>query len=115
MKNENSNPSVVGMSNADEHDLFHLFKTAECIKVTSVIPIKEELTSLELAVYNFLLNLNKDFQGLNQEFSLKFLKSKFDVKYSEDDLVDAFRNLDKKYYTECAFGDKGTCVWVKLL
>jgi len=115
MKNENSKTSVTGMSNADEHDLFHLFKTAECIKVTSVIPIKEQLTPLELAVYNFLLNLNRDFQGLNQGFSLEFLKSKLEVKYSEDDLVDAFRNLDKKYYTECAFGDRGTCVWVKIL
>lgn len=115
MKNENSKTSVTGMSNADEHDLFHLFKTAECIKVTSVIPIKEQLTPLELAVYNFLLNLNRDFQGLNHGFSLEFLKSKLEVKYSEDDLVDAFRNLDKKYYTECAFGDRGTCVWVKIL
>jgi len=115
MKSENSKTSGVGMSNADEHDLFHLFKTAKCIKVTSVIPMKEELTALELAVYNFLLNLNRDFQDQNEKFSLKFLKSKFDDKYSEDDLVDAFRNLDKKYYTECAFGDKGTCVWVKLL
>lgn len=115
MKNENSKPSVIGISNADKHDLFHLLKTAECIKVTSVVPIKEELTILELAVYNFLLNLNKDFPGHKEEFSLEFLKSKFESKYSDDELVDAFRNLDKKYYTECAFDDKGTCVWVKLL
>ena len=115
MKNENLKPSVIGMSNAEEHDLFHLFKTAECIKVTSVIPIKAELTTLELAVYNFLLNHNTDFRGQNEKFSLKVLKNKFDVKYSDDELVDAFRNLDKKYYTECAFDDKGNCVWVKLL
>lgn len=115
MKNKNSKPFAGYRINADEHDLFHLFKTAECIKVTSNIPIKEELTTLELAVYNFLLNLNKDFPGHNKEFSLEFLKIKFELKYSDDELVDAFRNLDKKYYTECAFDDKGTCVWVKLL
>lgn len=115
MKNGNSKPSVVGISDTEEHDLFHLFKITECIKVTSVIPIKEELTILELAVYNFLLNLNKDFPGKKEEFSLEFLKSKFELKYSDDELVDAFRNLDKKYYTECSFDDKGTCVWVKLL
>lgn len=115
MKSENLKPSFVGISTADKHDLFHLFKTAECIKVTSAIPIKEELTIKELAVYNFLLNLNKDFPNQKEEFSLEFLKNKFELKYSDDELVDAFRNLDKKYYTECAFDDKGTCVWVKLL
>ena len=115
MENENLKPSVVGMSDADKHDLFHLLKTAKCIKVTSVIPIKEELTPLELAVYNFLLNLNKDFPCRNEEFSLEFLKNRFKLKFSDDELVDAFRNLDKKYYTESAFDDKGTCVWIKLL
>lgn len=115
MKNKNSKLSVGNESNADEHDLYHLFKTAECIKVSSNIPIKEELTTLELAVYNFLLNLNKDFPGHSKEFSLEFLKNRFELKYSGDELVNAFRNLDKKYYTECAFDDKLTCVWVRLL
>jgi len=115
MKNENLKPSAGKMSSADEHDLFHLLKTAQCIKVTSVIPVKEELTPLELTVYNFLLNLSKDFGGHKKEFSLEFLKSQLDFKYSDDDLVNAFRNLDKKYYTECAFDDKGACVWIKLL
>jgi len=115
MKSQNSKLPVDKLTNADEHDLFHLLKTAECIKVTSGIPIKEELTPLELAVYNFLLNLNKDLPGHKEDFSLDFLKNKFDLKYSDDELVDAFRNLDKKYYTESAFDDKGTCVWIKLL
>ena len=115
MKNENSKQFVAEISYADEHDLFHLLKSAENIKVTSVIPIKEELTTLELTVYNFLLNFSKDFPSHQDKFKLEFLRNKFGSKYTDDDLVNAFRNLDKKYYTECAFDDRGRYVWVKLL
>ena len=115
MKNENSKPCGGEMLHSGEHDLFHLFKTASKIKVTSDIPCKEELTPIELSVYNLLLNLNRDSQITDDEFTMEFLKTKLDLKYSGDELVDAFRNLDKKYYTECAFGDKGVCVWVKVL
>ena len=115
MKNENSVPCGGEMLHSGEHDLFHLFKTATKIKVTSDIPGKEELTPLELTVYNFLLNLNRDSQVKSDEFTLELLKAKLDLNYSDDELVDAFRNLDRKYYTECAFGDKGVCVWIKIL
>ena len=107
--------SVNEMVNADDHDLFRLLKTAECIKVSSVTPVKEELTPLELAVYNFLLNFSRDLPTNRERFTIDFLQNKLSTKYSTDDLVDAFRNLDKKYYTECAFDDKGQCAWVKLL
>jgi hypothetical protein len=115
MKNENSRQSAADLSNAEEHDLFHLLRTAQCIKVTSDIPVKEELTPMELTVYNSLLHLNKDIPYHNEGLSLELLRKKFDLNYSDDDFVDIFRNLDKKYYTECAFDDKGLCVWVKLL
>ncbi len=115
MKNETSSQSFSDLADAEEHDLFHLLKTAKRIKVGSEIPIKEELSPLEFEVYNFLLNMNKDFPLRNDEFNLEFLINKLDFKYGTDELVDAFRNLDKKYYTECAFDDNGCCVWVKLL
>ncbi len=115
MKNENSKPCGDELIHSGEHDLFHLFKSATRIKVTANIPNKEILSPLELDVYNFLLNLNRDAQINNDEFTMELLKEKLDSKYSDDELVDAFRNLDKKYYTECAFGDKGVCVWVKVL
>jgi hypothetical protein len=115
MKSENSKLVVGTMSNADEHDLFHLFKTAKCIKVTSNIPVKEELTPLELSVFNFLLNLSKEQPFHHEEFTLELLRDKLIVNYSDDELVEIFRNLDKKYYTECAFDDQGVCVWIKLL
>lgn len=115
MKNENLSQSFSDLTDAEEHDLFHLLKTAECIKITSVIPVKEEMTPLELDVYNFLLNSKRDFTYHKEEFNFKLLRNNFDPKHSDDELVDAFRNLDKKYYTECAFDDKGRCVWIKLL
>lgn len=115
MKNVSAGQSFSQLTDYEEHDLFHLLKTADSIKVTSVIPIKEELSPLELAVYNFLLNLNKDYQSNQSEFNLQFLSSHLNISYSPDDLVEAFRNLDKKYYTECAFDDSKSLVWVKLL
>ncbi len=115
MKNENFQESVNQFDNSNEHDLFHLLKSAECIKVTSNIPVKEELSSLELAVYNFLLHLSKDLPFHNEKFTMDLLSNKLGLKYSSDELVDAFRNLDKKYYTECAFDDKGQCAWIKIL
>ena len=115
MKNENIKRFDNKIVNADEHDLFHLFKLAECIKVTSVIPVKEELPPLELSVYNFLLSFCKNTTFPKEEFTLKLLMKKLEFKYTDDDLVNAFRNLDKKYYTESAFDDKGQCVWIKLL
>jgi hypothetical protein len=115
MKNENSTLAVSELTNAEEHDLFHLFKTARSIKVTSEIPVKEELTALELSVYNILLHLTREFPFHQEEFTLEYLRNKLDSKYSYNELVDAFRNLDKKYYTECAFDDMGIAVWVKLL
>lgn len=115
MKSENSEKSPDEMVNKDEHDLFHLLKTAEGIKVIPNIPIRDELTTMELAVYNFLLHHEKDFPCYHETFTLELLRNRLDSKYSDDDLVDAFRNLDKKYYTECAFDDKGNFVWVKLL
>ncbi len=115
MGNNDSSQTYKELADVEEHDLFHLLKTAGCIKVTPEIPIKEELSPLELVVYNFLLNLNRDFPTKNEQFSLEFLVNKLGFKFTEDELVDAFRNLDKKYYTECAFDDKGCCVWVKLL
>ena len=115
MKNEILSQSFNELADADEHDLFHLLKTAECIKVTAVIPTKEELTSLELAVYNFLLNHLRDFSSHRENFTVHHLKNSLGLEFSDDDLVNAFRNLDKKYYTECAFDDKGRCVWVRLL
>ena len=115
MKNENLSQSFSDLADAEEHDLFHLLKTAGRIKVSSVIPIKEELTPLELEVYNFLLNLNRDFPQKNDEFNLEFLSSNLILNHSADELVESFRNLDKKYYTECAFDDDGTIAWIKLL
>ena len=115
MKNKNSNQSVRGIPNDEEHDLFDWLKNAECLKVLSEIPVKEELTPLELAVYNFLLNIKKELPFHQEKFTFEFLRNNFDLKYTADDLVNAFRNLDKKYYTECSFNDKGRCVWIKLL
>ena len=115
MKHEISSQAFSELADAEEHDLFHLLKTADSIKIGSVIPIREELDSLELEVYNFLLNLNKNFPFKNEEFNLEFLITSLDFKYSADELVDTFRNLDKKYYTECAFDDSGSIVFVKLL
>ena len=115
MKDENYQQSVNQLANSDEHDLFHLLKSAECIKVTSNIPVKEELSSLELAVYNFLLHLSKDLPFHNEKFTLAILSNKLGLNYSDDELVNALRNLDRKYYTECAFDDKGQCAWIKIL
>ena len=115
MKNEISSQSFYELADAEEHDLFHLLKTADAIKVSSNIPFKEELSPMELEVYNFMLNLNRDFPLMNEEFTLEFLISSLHFKYSSDGLVEVFRNLDKKYYTECAFDDTGSLVWVKLL
>ncbi|MEI7526433.1 MAG: hypothetical protein WCJ95_18950 [Mariniphaga sp.] len=115
MKNEISSLSFSELADAEEHDLFHLLKSAERIKVSPEIPVKEVLSLLELEVYNFLLNLNRDFPARNEEFNLEFLIDNLGFKYNADELVDAFRNLDKKYYTECAFDDAGSLVWVKLL
>ena len=115
MKNEISCQSFNDLADAEERDLFHLLKTAESIKVSSNIPFKEELSPLEFEVYNFLLNLNKDFPLKDDKFNLEFLISQLDYKYGADELVDSFRNLDRKYYTECAFDVSGSLVWVKLL
>ncbi len=115
MKNLDSKPAVIEVANSDEHDLFHLLKRAEKIKVSADIPVKEELTNTEQEVFNFLLNLNKDFPHNNDEFTLELLMNTLDLKITEDDLVDIFRNLDKKYYTECAFDDEGRFVWIKLV
>ena len=115
MKNEISSLSFNDLADAEEHDLFHLLKTANTIKVCSDIPFKEELSAPELEVYNFLLNMNKDFPLNNGEFNLEFLITNLDFKYDVDDLVEAFRNLDRKYYTECAFDDSGSMVCIKLL
>ena len=115
MKNENSSQPFNELTDAEEHDLFHLLRSDECIKVTSVLPVKEELTQLELAVYNFLLNHLRDFSSLKEGFNIQFLKNNLEFECSDDDLVNAFRALDMKYYTECAFDDNGRCAWVKLL
>jgi len=114
MENENSGQSFNKLADAEEHDLFHLLRTAQCIKVTSVLPVKEELTTLELAVYNFLLNHLRDSSSHNG-FNIQFIKNNLGFECSDDDLVNTFRALDKKYYTECAFDDNGICVWIKLL
>ena len=115
MKNEISSQSFSMLADAEEHDLFHLLKTAQRIIVASEIPVKEKLSPLEFEVYNFLLNMNRDFPLKSDEFNLEFLVSKFEFKYGIDELVEAFRNLDKKYYTECAFDDSSSIVWIKLL
>lgn len=115
MENNNLSHSFEELTDAEEHDLFHLLKTVECLKVTSVLPVKEELTSLELAVYNFLLNHLRDFSIQKKGFNIHILKNNLFVKCSDEDLVNAFRALDKKYYTECAFDDNGKCAWIKLL
>ena len=115
MRHEISSQSFSELADAEEHDLFHFLKTADCIKVSSDIPQKEELSPLEFDVYNFLLNINREFPVINDEFNLKFLFNYLDCKYTDDELVETFRNLDKKYYTECAFDDAGSIVWVKLL
>jgi len=115
MKNENSGQPFNELTDAEEHDLFHLLKTADCIQVTSVLPVKEELTPLELAVYNFLLNHLRDFSSPRGGFNIQFLKNNLGIECSDDDLVNTFRALDNKYYTECAFDDKGKCAWIKLL
>ncbi len=115
MENENHQQPVNQLANSDEHDLFHLLKSAKCIKVTPVIPVKEELSPLEFTVYNFLLHLSKELPFKNEKFTMELLSNRLNLKYSDDELVDAFRNLDKKYYTECAFDDKGECAWIKLL
>ena len=115
MENINSSHSFEELTDAEEHDLFHLLKTAECLKVSSVLPVKEELTSLELAVYNFLLNHLRDFSSNKESFNIQILKNNLGVECTDDDLVNAFRALDKKYYAECAFDDNGKCAWIKLL
>ena len=115
MENNNLSHSFEELTDAEEHDLFHLLKTVECLKVSSVIPAKEELTPLELAVYNFLLNHLREFSMQKEPFNIHILKSNLVVECSDDDLVNALRALDKKYYTECAFDDNGRCAWIKLL
>ncbi len=115
MRHEISSQSFSELADAEEHDLFHLLKTADSIKVGSDTPMKEELTPLELDVYNFLLNLNKDFPLKNNDFNFDFLINNLNFKCNADELVDSIRNLDKKYYTECAFDDSGSIVWIKLL
>jgi|GEM_PF-6041261 len=115
MEKDNFSHPFEELSDAEEHDLFHLLKTVECLKVSSVLPVKEELTSLELAVYNFLLNHLKDFSSNKEKFNIQILKNNLGEMCTDDDLVNAFRALDKKYYTECAFDDNGKCAWIKLL
>jgi hypothetical protein len=115
MKNADSFKSGGEVGSIKEHIFLNLLKDEGGPAGASDLSVKEDSVIKEMALYNFLRNISKDFPFYYGEFTLEFIKKKLNLRYSVGELVDGLKRLDQKYYTQCSFDDQGRSVWIKML
>ncbi len=112
MKSEGSDQLVGKMENV--HQLFNTTNTNHCLNVSSDILKKENLTIIELGLFDVLLHINKDFPFYQGEFTLEYLRKKLGINYTQEEFTEIFENLVNKNYIECIFDDQKKSVLVKM-